>query len=566
MQSVMQQHQFARVPDVQIPRSRFERKSGYKTTLDAGYLVPVFVDEVLPGDSHNLTVHMFGRLATPLKPLMDNLFLDWFFFFVPARLLWENWQRFNGEQDNPGDSTDFLVPIVTTPDGGYTEGTLADYFGLPIHIDGMPGVNALPFRAYNLIYNEWFRDQNLIDSVPKNLGNGPDSAADYVLLRRGKRHDYLTSALLFPQKGPDVFLPLGSSAPIVTVSGATPISLNTDPRLGFVQFDNTSNWDPVQVDVPAGVGARLTSSQNPGVDQEIMVDAGGLNGNITPGDVASRLEADLSNSVGATINMFRQAIQMQVFYENDARGGTRYIEIIRAHFGVTNPDFRLQRPEYLGGGSRSINIQPVAQTTPNASPTANNTLGNLAAYGTVSHDGHCFVKSFTEHGYIIGIVSVRADLTYWEGIDRMWSRRTRPEFYWPALSRIGEQAILNKEVMVLDQATVNPATGEPYNDEVFGYQERYAEYRYKNSRITGLFRPNATGSLAIFHLAQRFDAAPFPITTPPVLDQTFIEENPPVDRVIAVDSQPHLILDCFFDLTSARPMPVYSVPAGLERF
>lgn len=565
MQSVMQQHRFAAVPQVGIPRSRFERKSGLKTTLDAGYLVPIFLDEVLPGDTHSLNVHMFGRLATPQKPLMDNLFLDYFFFFVATRTLWVNWERFNGQQDNPGDSTDFLIPVLSMPTDGFIEGSLADYFGLPIHVANMPPVSAIPFRAYNRIYDEWFRDQNLIDSSPRNVGDGPDSPADYSLRRRGKRHDYFTSALLTPQKAADILLPLGDSAPIV---GTGNLSLSgLSGSVGFLQNDG-GGPDPVTLsasfNAPSGF---IKSSQVPAAgDEALTASATGISGSVPFTNIAAGLTADLTDATAASINSFRQAMQLQVFYELDNRGGTRYTEIIRAHFGVISPDGRLQRPEYLGGGSRPINIHPVSQTTPNASPTANNTLGNLAAFGTVSADGHCFVKSFTEHGYIIGLVSVRADLTYWQGIDRMWSRRTRPEFYWPALSRIGEQAILNKEIMVLEQDAVNPATDVPYNDEVFGYQERYAEYRYKNSRITGLFRPNATGSLDVFHLAQRFDAVPFPTTTPPVLDQTFIEENPPVDRVIAVPSEPHLILDCFFDLTSARPMPVYSVPAGLERF
>lgn len=561
MQTVMQNHRFANVPDVQIPRSRFERKSGHKTTLDAGFLVPIFVDEVLPGDSHKLNLHMFGRLATPLKPVMDNLFLDYFFFFCPSRILWNNWERFNGAQDDPGDSTDFTVPVVTTPNGGYALGSIADYFALPIEIDGMPDVNALPFRAYNRIYADWFRDQNLIDSPPINKGDGPDLDTDYPLRRRGKRHDYLTACLLTPQKAADILLPLGSTAPIQQIGGGGfapgPVVISQDqtPNAGglittteFVGGGGVSGLGSANISLGANPEPLTYEAQTP-----FSVIAGGI-------------EADLSGAAGASINAFREAMQLQVFYELDNRGGTRYTEIIRAHFGVVSPDARLQRPEYLGGGSEQIHIQPIAQTTPNGSPSANDTLGNLAGFGTVSHDGMCFVKSFTEHGYIIGLVSVRADLTYQRGIDRMWSRQTRVEFYQPALSRIGEQAVLNKEVFVMDQATNDPSTGLPYNDGVFGYQERYGEYRYMNSRISGLFRSEATGSIDIFHLAQDFTQAPFPGTTPPLLDQTFIEENPPVDRVIAVPSQPHIILDCFFDLVSARPMPVYSVPAGLERF
>lgn len=528
--SVMK-HDFSKVPSANIPRSQFNRSCGLKTTFDAGYLVPVFLDEALPGDTFNLKMTAFSRLATPIHPFMDNLFMDSFFFAVPIRLIWDNWQKFNGEQTDPGDSTDFLVPTMTSPVGGYSTGSLSDYFGIPISKAGLVH-SSLWHRAYNLIWNEWFRDENLQDSVVVDKDDGPDTPTDYVLLRRGKRHDYFTSCLPWPQKGDAVELPIGASAPVYGDGKALGL---TDGTTSYGLAVNTTTARVYTTNYNQNVGSAA---------------AGASAGNVAVGVVTSGvsgLYADLSSATAATVNQLREAFQIQKLYERDARGGTRYTEILRSHFGVVSPDARLQRPEYLGGGSSPVNVNPIAQTS---STDATTPQGNLAAMGTCSLMNHGFTKSFVEHCVIIGLVSVRADLNYQQGLNRMFSRSTRWDFYWPALSHIGEQAVLNKEIFA--QAT-------SADNDVFGYQERFAEYRYKPSQITGLFRSDAASTLDSWHLAQDFAALPS-------LNATFIQEDPPIDRVIAVSSQPHFLFDSYFDLKCARPMPVYSVPGLIDHF
>jgi hypothetical protein len=519
------QHTFAQSPQANIPRAQFNRSHGYKTTFDEGYLVPIFVDEVLPGDTFNLRMTALARLATPLFPIMDNLYLESFFFFVPNRLVCDNWQKFNGEQRNPADSTDFVMPTITAA-SGVAASTTGDYMGLPTAVNGI-SFQSLPLRAYNLIYNEWFRDENLQNSVVVDVDDGPDTWSDYsTVLRRGKRHDYFTSCLPWPQKindGTTVEIPLGTSAPIERVANA--------PQWGaYNQLSNTAAANGDLVTLGGGISNSITGMSF---------------------DPNGGLIADLTSASAATINQLRQAFQLQKLYERDARGGTRYTEIIRSHFGVISPDARLQRPEYLGGGSSMINIAPVAQTAPDVAGSAPDTvLGSLAAYGTGHISGHGFTKSFTEHGYVIGIISSRADLNYQQGLNRLWSRSIRWDFYWPALSHIGEQTVLNKEIY---------AQGTSADEDVFGYQERYAEYRYKPSVITGLFRSTAAGTLDSWHLAQEFGSLP-------TLNATFIVENAPMSRIKAVTTQPDFILDAFFDYKCARPMPLFGVPGLIDHF
>jgi hypothetical protein len=532
------QHLFSQIPSTQIPRSVFDRSHGYKTTFNSGFLVPFYVDEVLPGDSFKLTATLFARLATPIVPFMDNLYLETFFFFVPNRLVWDNWQKFNGEQKNPTDSTDFLIPTVSGTN--VQNQTLWDYFGLPTNVNEALKVNALPFRAYNLIFNEWFRDENLQESLKVPTGDGPDDLSDYVLVRRGKRHDYFTSCLPWPQKGPGVEISIGGMASVhasgtptfksVSVSGNHGQLIRQPNTLGGVNTVG-SGFDFKDVDfAPNGYTVQGDTGSMMHLDW------------LSPG-----LQVDLSSATPISINDLRQAFQIQKLYERDARGGTRYTEILRSHFGVISPDARLQRPEYLGGSSARISINPVQQTSATNDTTPQ---GNLAAFGVVSDSFHGFSKSFVEHGYVFGFVNVRADLTYQQGLNRMWSRQGRFDFYWPVLAHLGEQAVLNKEIY---------AQGTADDDKVFGYQERYAEYRYYPGQITGKFRSTDPQPLDSWHLAQKFSSLP-------TLSSQFIQDNPPVERVIAVQNEPQFLFDSYIRLKCARPMPVYSVPGLVDHF
>lgn len=524
-----QSHVFSQVPKADIPRSKFNRSHGYKTTFDSGYLVPIFVDEVLPGDTFNLRPVLFSRLATLIAPVMDNLYLDTFFFFVPERLVFENFQRMCGEQDNPDDSTDFIFPTIKAPAGGFPVGSLADYFGIPTGVDNLE-VRAEPFRAYNLVYNEWFRDENLQDSVPFTKADD-DKESNYKLLRRCKRHDYFTSALPWPQKGPGVELSFGGNAPVAGI-GCTPNA----------PIENVSWVDTFGVVHDKGVFIAANSPAGRAISFSNASDSGYINADNPP-----NIYADLTGVTAFTINEFREAFQVQKWYERAARGGTRYTEILRSFFGVISPDARLQRPEYLGGGSQMIDVNVVPQTS---SSDATTPQANLAAFATAQSNQGGFTKSFTEHGWIIGLCNVRADLTYQQGLNRMWSRSTKFDMYWPVFAHLGEQEVLNKEIY---------AQGDADDDKVFGYQERYAEYRYRPNVITGKLRSTYPQSLDTWHLAQKFDNLPS-------LNEEFIQDKPPVERIIAVQNEPQFILDCWFNLTCVRPMPLYGVPGLVDHF
>lgn len=551
--SVME-HAFSRVPQVSTPRSVFNRSCGHKTVFDAGLLIPIYVDEVLPGDSVKIDATILLRLnSASLRPFMDNLWVDTFWFFVPNRLLWSNFKKFMGEQDSPGDSISFTVPQITGPNvagGGIPIGHLYDYMGLPVGpLSGGGATTGITFnnlhgRAYNQIYQNWFRDQNLQNTVTIDLGDGPDTFTNYNLLSRGKRFDYFTSALPSLQKGStSVPLPLGTSANILT-SGAELLT-------------GASNAMTVRTAAGGGTAKSLAgfTASTPGTFETMTASTAGT---LTDGAgvYPTNLYADLSTATAATINSLRQSIALQQFLEKDARGGTRYTELIKSHFGVTSPDARLQRPELLATNSVPLKINPVANTA--STTVGTNYQGTLSGFGTSVQSGNGFTKSFTEHGVILSLISVRADLTYQQGMDRMWNRRTRYDFYWPLYSTLGEQSILNREIY----ANLADGTGAAQKDGTFGYQERYGEYRYKPSKITGNMRSyNGNGvnanTLDIWHLSQAFSSQP-------TLNSTFITDAPPVDRVVAVPSSEHFIMDAYFDSKWARPMPVFNIP-GLTK-
>lgn len=514
-----QQH-FSATPRADVSRSKFDRSHALKTTFNADYLVPVFVDEVLPGDTFTLTETSFARLATPLRPLMDNLYYDTFYFFVPNRLVWDNWQRFCGERSSPTDDPSSLtLPKISFELSDISADSLISYLGVPQGGAGAATVNALPLRAYYLVWNEWFRDQNLLDPIAVSRGDGPDVFdATTLPLLRGKRKDYFTSCLPWPQKGDAVLIPIADLDVVSDGSGAPLFSIPSD-----------ASGDNLRV---SSGGAVQWTGTNPAANEQLSWSD-------------PRLIARLNTETGTTINDLRSAFQIQKLLERDARGGTRYIELVLAHFGVQSDDARLQRPEYLGGSSSRISISPVPATFHNAEVAQ----GELAGFGTVLNRGG-FTKSFTEHGFIVGLANVRADLTYQQGLERFWQRNTRYDFYWPALAHLGEQAVLNSEIML---------TGTLSDVQVFGYQERYAEYRYKPSRITGKFNSADSSSLDVWHLGQDFPSTP-------QLNGFWINSQTPMDRVVAVPSEPHVLCDIWFDLKCDRAMPVYSVPGMVDHF
>jgi hypothetical protein len=499
-------------------------------------LIPIFCKQAYPGDTFRLSMTGFARVGTLLFPIMDNLYFDTFFFAIPNRLVWTNWQAFNGEQSTPSSSTSFTIPTGTSPAStGYAANSLQDYFGL---LPGVPGIvhTNLPMRAYNLVWNTWFKDQNLQSNVTVDTGNGPDTVSNYTLLQRGKRYDYFTSCLPWTQKindGTTVGVSLSGFAPVTGIAKYDQNFPSSESGLydstgATVNYANTAKIDTVQNDVAFYVQGTAATGGYPSI------------------------QADLNDASAITINALRQAVQLQRFFERDARGGTRYTEIVKSHFGVVHPDLSW-RPEFLGGGSTPINVNPVAVTSASAITGSTQYTGDLSAFATVHAHGHGFSKSFTEHNIILGLAMVRADYTYQNGVDREWFYSTRYDFYWPAFAHLGEQAVLNQEIYV-------QGTGHTAADQgVFGYQERYAELRFMNSRVSGEFRSTYSTPLDAWHLAQNF-------TSLPTLGATFIVENPPMSRVKAVTSEPDFIMDVRFDTVAVRPMPMYGIPGGLDRF
>ena len=571
-------HRFSDAPAMYMKRTKFDRSHVYKTTFNSGKLIPVFVDEVLPGDTTRMSVNYFARLATPIKPIMDNIYLDWFFFFVPNRLVWEHWQSFCFEQEDPDDSTDYVIPTVSATGNSENAyiGSLWDYFGLPVNTSGnLSGISALPFRGVYLIWNEWFRDENLQKSVKIQKGDtnevlnsaraaeqpswvfssGTSIVPGLACPPRGKRHDYFTSALPWTQKGPGVSIGLAGTASIVDPTPDNGYLLHSNSKQLAVVSATRSEGKSGGYRVATGDGVVTFSRYGTDSDSSSV---GGFAGNGSGAvTVAAQVGSaylgndsyvDLDTSSIFTINSLRTAFQMQKFYERLARGGSRYTEVLRSFFGVVSPDARLQRPEFLGSFTKMVNVNPIAQTsaTDTTSPQ-----GNLSAYGVTAAKFHGFTKSFVEHGYIFGFVCARADLTYQQGINKMWLRSTVYDFYWPTFAHLGEQAIELREIY---------AQGSEADTTVFGYQERYAEYRYKPSQITGKFRSSVvSGTLDMWHLSQFFKNAP-------TLNEEFIVENPPIERIIAVPSEPEFLLDIGFRYTTVRPMPMFGTPGLVDHF
>jgi hypothetical protein len=526
------------VPDVKHARSVFNRSHSHKMTMNAGYLVPFLVDEVLPGDTHSLTPTFAGRLIAPLeKPIMDNLYIEWFAFFVPMRLVWDNAEKFFGERDNPDDSIDYMIPTVQIPQGGVLPNTLHDYFGLPLNPDNPITVNALPYRAHNLIYKDWFRDQNVIDSPTISTNDGPDIANNYSLFKRRKRRDYFTACLPQPQKGDAVEISI--SGGVVPVQGIGISEGQAGP--------GAANVDVVQADGVATVYPEAYGYNTFGGVQHTRVVVGDNN------QRQPDIHVDLDRITSITINQLRQSVQVQRLLERDARGGTRYIEILRSHFGVVSPDARLQRPEYLGGGKAKLDISGVATTAGTTAPEVGRRVGDLAAFMSVGARSGGFSQSFVEHGYIICYANVFADLTYQQGLHKMWKRQDRLDFMWPALVGIGEQAV--------NQGELFWSGVEAEDSLVFGYIPRYEEYRTKPSQISGTIRSTADNSLDVWHMAQEFANAP-------TLSQQFVEENPPMGRVKAIDdvNVPDFVFDIWNQYTSARALPTYGVPGHIDSF
>jgi hypothetical protein len=543
---------------IDLSRSTFDRSSSVKTSFNAGDIVPFFLEEVLPGDTFNVKSSKVVRMQTLLTPMMDNVYLDTYYFFVPNRLVWQHWKEFNGENTESAwiPETTYEVPQITSPAGtGWAVGTIADYFGIPTGIPNL-SVSALPFRAYALIMNEWFRDQNLQDPLVVPLDDatvaGVNTGTFVSDVAKGgkpyiaaKYHDYFTSCLPAPQKGPDVLIPSATAGeyPVVPRSNVVPSNLLDGTTYTAKIYNAGSNANGTK----AGLGFYVSSDLQTGTQTDGLISSGTRNTEATP--VINNLWAVASGGLGATINQLRLAFQVQKLYERDARGGSRYIEILKSHFGVTSPDARLQRPEYLGGNRVPININQVIQQSGTQSGTT--PQGTVVGMSQTTDSHSDFIKSFTEHGFILGVMVARYDHTYQQGLERFWSRKDRFDYYWPVFANIGEQAVKNKEIY---------AQGNAEDDEVFGYNEAWADYRYKPNRVTGEMRSAYAQSLDVWHLADDYSSRPS------LSDSWIREDKANIDRVLAVQSSVsnQFFADIFVQNRATRPMPVYSVPGLID--
>lgn len=541
---------FSLLPHMDIQRSRFDRSSSVKTTFNAGSIVPFFLEEVLPGDTFNVKTSRVVRMQTLLTPMMDNVFLDTYYFFVPNRLVWDHWKEFCGENTESAwiPKTEYSIPQITAPSGGWSVGTIADYFGIPTGVSGL-SVNALPFRAYALIMNEWFRDQNLLDPlvVPTDDSTvgGVNTGTFVTDVAKGglpyiacKYHDYFTSALPSPQKGPDVTIPVAAAGEFAVV-----------PKVEQVPSDLITGQKYTATFVG---GAAPNGNAAISFSQQGMQVAHAAGSGLGPGvPVINNLWAVGTGAAqAATINQLRLAFQIQKFYEKQARGGSRYTEVIRSFFGVTSPDARLQRPEYLGGNRVPININQVIQQSGTGESTST-PQGTVVGMSLTTDTHSDFTKSFTEHGFIIGVMVARYDHTYQQGLNRMWSRKDMFDYYWPVFANIGEQAIFNKEIF---------AQGTDEDDEVFGYQEAWADYRYKPNIVTGEMRSAYAQSLDVWHLADDYEKLPS-------LSSEWIQEDAStINRVLAVSSElsNQFFADIYVKNYCTRPMPMYSIPGLID--
>ena len=542
---------------IDMSRSRFDRSSSYKTTFNVGQIIPFYVDEVLPGDTFSIDTSKVVRMQTLLTPVMDDIFLDTYYFFVPNRLTWSHWKQFMGENTESAwiPSVEYEVPQLTAPEGGWNIGTIADYMGIPTGVSGL-SVNALPFRAYALIMNEWFRDENLSDplNIPvtdatvQGVNTGTfvtDVAKGGLPYTAAKYHDYFTSALPAPQKGPDVTIPIADAGTFQVVTRPENVSYKgsaTPLRFGLAD-------SPDQVYEGQYPLYNRFLGVNQGLGANTSKGAAGAQDNI-PLLAPLNLWAEGSGvAQAATIRQLRLAFQIQKLYERDARGGTRYIEILKSHFGVTSPDARLQRPEYLGGNRIPININQVVQSS--STDASGTPQGNTAAYSLTSDNHSDFTKSFVEHGFLIGVMVARYRHTYQQGLERFWSRKDRFDYYFPVFANIGEQAIKNKEIY---------AQGTVKDDEVFGYQEAWADYRYRPNRVTGEMRSSAPQSLDVWHLGDDYESLPS------LSDSWIREDSKTVNRVLAVSDNvsAQLFCDIYVRNLCTRPMPLYSIPGLID--